>query len=159
MIVSPPETRIKGQGSGKAFQLSLGPRLSHSQGPCGPAIPWCWAGGGGGVAQPTCPPLPPPQVLVLELNDEEAEHAVEQVEADLLQDQEGYRWKGHERLCARPGPVRFEPGFQPFVLVQCQPPAVVTSLALHSEWRLVAFGTSHGFGLFDHQQRRQVFVK
>ncbi|XP_032473203.1 LLGL scribble cell polarity complex component 2 isoform X1 [Phocoena sinus] len=99
------------------------------------------------------------QVLVLELNDEAAEHAVEQVEADLLQDQEGYRWKGHERLCARPGPVHFEPGFQPFVLVQCQPPAVVTSLALHSEWRLVAFGTSHGFGLFDHQQRRQVFVK
>ncbi|XP_062936615.1 LLGL scribble cell polarity complex component 2 isoform X4 [Cynocephalus volans] len=99
------------------------------------------------------------QVLVLELNDEAAEHAVEQIEADLLQDQEGYRWKGHERLAARPGPVHFEPGFQPFVLVQCQPPAVVTSLALHSEWRLVAFGTSHGFGLFDHQQRRQVFVK
>lgn len=103
--------------------------------------------------------LTPPQVLVLELNDEAAEHAVECVEADLLQDQEGYRWKGHERLAARPGPVSFEPGFQPFVLVQCQPPAVVTSLALHSEWRLVAFGTSHGFGLFDHQQRRQVFVK
>uniref|UniRef100_A0A8D2IP41 LLGL scribble cell polarity complex component 2 n=1 Tax=Urocitellus parryii TaxID=9999 RepID=A0A8D2IP41_UROPR len=99
------------------------------------------------------------QVLVLELNDEAAEHAVEEVEADLLQDQEGYRWKGHERLAARSGPVYFEPGFQPFVLVQCQPPAVVTSLALHSEWRLVAFGTSHGFGLFDHQQRRQVFVK
>lgn len=98
-------------------------------------------------------------MLVLELNDEAAEHAVEQVEADLLQDQEGYRWKGHERLAARPGPVCFEAGFQPFVLVQCQPPAVVTSLALHSEWRLVAFGTSHGFGLFDHQQRRQVFVK
>uniref|UniRef100_H0V3K9 LLGL scribble cell polarity complex component 2 n=1 Tax=Cavia porcellus TaxID=10141 RepID=H0V3K9_CAVPO len=99
------------------------------------------------------------QVLLLELNDEAAEHAVKQVEADLLQDQEGYRWKGHERLAARLGPVRFEPGFQPFVLVQCQPPAVVTSLALHSEWRLVAFGTSHGFGLFDYQQRRQVFVK
>ncbi|CAO2646088.1 LLGL scribble cell polarity complex component 2 [Lemmus lemmus] len=99
------------------------------------------------------------QVLVLELNDEAAEHTVAYVEADLLQDQEGYRWKGHERLAARPGPVSFEPGFQPFVLVQCQPPAVVTSLALHSEWRLVAFGTSHGFGLFDHQQRRQVFVK
>nr|XP_012309140.2 lethal(2) giant larvae protein homolog 2 isoform X2 [Aotus nancymaae] len=99
------------------------------------------------------------QVLVLELNDEAAEQTVQRVEADLLQDQEGYRWKGHERLAARSGPVHFEPGFQPFVLVQCQPPAVVTSLALHSEWRLVAFGTSHGFGLFDHQQRRQVFVK
>ncbi|XP_042689079.1 LLGL scribble cell polarity complex component 2 isoform X3 [Centrocercus urophasianus] len=99
------------------------------------------------------------QVLVMELNDEGAEHVVDHVEADLLQDQEGYRWKGHEKLKTRDGPVRFEAGFQPFVLVQCQPPAVVTSLALHSEWKLVAFGTSHGFGLFDHQQRRLVFVK
>lgn len=160
MIVSPPETGIKGQRLGRRLLALLGPR------------DWAWVLGpflstlrvpevplllsAGGVTQPTCRV---PQVLVLELNDEEAEHAVEQVEADLLQDQEGYRWKGHERLCARPGPVHFEPGFQPFVLVQCQPPAVVTSLALHSEWRLVAFGTSHGFGLFDHQQRRQVFVK
>uniref|UniRef100_A0A8C3LYN8 LLGL scribble cell polarity complex component 2 n=1 Tax=Chrysolophus pictus TaxID=9089 RepID=A0A8C3LYN8_CHRPC len=99
------------------------------------------------------------QVLVMELNDEGAEHVVDHVEADLLQDQEGYRWKGHEKLKTRDGPVQFEAGFQPFVLVQCQPPAVVTSLALHSEWKLVAFGTSHGFGLFDHQQKRLVFVK
>ncbi|XP_069728992.1 LLGL scribble cell polarity complex component 2 isoform X4 [Phaenicophaeus curvirostris] len=99
------------------------------------------------------------QVLVMELNDEDAEHVVDHAEADLLQDQEGYRWKGHEKLKTRDGPVRFEAGFQPFVLIQCQPPAVVTSLALHSEWKLVAFGTSHGFGLFDHQQKRLVFVK
>ncbi|XP_003217256.1 LLGL scribble cell polarity complex component 2 isoform X1 [Anolis carolinensis] len=99
------------------------------------------------------------QVLVLELNDEEADQVIDRTEADLLQDQEGYKWKGHERLKTRDGPVRFEPGFQPFVLVQCQPPAVVTSLALHSEWKLVAFGTSHGFGLFDHQQKQLVFVK
>ncbi|XP_074967630.1 LLGL scribble cell polarity complex component 2 isoform X3 [Phalacrocorax aristotelis] len=99
------------------------------------------------------------QVLVMELNDEDAEHVVDHAEADLLQDQEGYRWKGHEKLKTRDGPVRFEAGFQPFVLVQCQPPAVVTSLAVHSEWKLVAFGTSHGFGLFDHQQKRLVFVK
>ncbi|XP_044528812.1 LLGL scribble cell polarity complex component 2 [Gracilinanus agilis] len=99
------------------------------------------------------------QVLVLELNDEDAEQVVDHVEANLLQDQEGYRWKGHERLRAREGSICFEPGFQPFILVQCQPPAVVTSLALHSEWKLVAFGTSHGFGLFDHQQKRQVLVK
>ncbi|XP_062976354.1 LLGL scribble cell polarity complex component 2 isoform X2 [Elgaria multicarinata webbii] len=99
------------------------------------------------------------QVLVMELNDEEAAQVIDHAEADLLQDQEGYKWKGHERLKTRDGPVRFEPGFQPFVLIQCQPPAVVTSLALHSEWKLVAFGTSHGFGLFDHQQKRLVFVK
>ncbi|XP_026557771.1 lethal(2) giant larvae protein homolog 2 isoform X3 [Pseudonaja textilis] len=99
------------------------------------------------------------QVLVMELNDEEAEQGIDHAEADFLQDQEGYKWKGHERLKTRDGPVQFEPGFQPFVLVQCQPPAVITSLALHSEWKLVAFGTSHGFGLFDHQQKRLVFVK
>nr|XP_020660757.1 lethal(2) giant larvae protein homolog 2 isoform X4 [Pogona vitticeps] len=99
------------------------------------------------------------QVLVMELNDEEADQVIDHTEADLLQDQEGYKWKGHERLKTRDGPVRFEPGFQPFILVQCQPPAVVTSLALHSEWKLVAFGTSHGFGLFDHQQKRLVLVK
>nr|XP_033817041.1 LLGL scribble cell polarity complex component 2 isoform X1 [Geotrypetes seraphini]XP_033817042.1 LLGL scribble cell polarity complex component 2 isoform X1 [Geotrypetes seraphini]XP_033817043.1 LLGL scribble cell polarity complex component 2 isoform X1 [Geotrypetes seraphini] len=99
------------------------------------------------------------QVLVMELNDEEADHVVEHTLVDLLQDQEGYRWKGHERLKIKEEPVHFTPGFQPFVLVQSQPPAVVTSLVLHSEWKLMAFGTSHGFGLFDYQQKRQVFVK
>ncbi|XP_077315728.1 LLGL scribble cell polarity complex component 2 isoform X1 [Lithobates pipiens] len=99
------------------------------------------------------------QVLVLELNDEAAQQVVDQTVVDLLQEQEGYRWKGHERLRAREDPVRFPPGFQPFSLVQCQPPAAVTSLTLHSEWRLLAFGTSHGFGVYDFQQRRQVMVK
>uniref|UniRef100_A0A665X663 LLGL scribble cell polarity complex component 2 n=1 Tax=Echeneis naucrates TaxID=173247 RepID=A0A665X663_ECHNA len=56
-------------------------------------------------------------------------------------------------------PVLFPPGFQPFALVQCQPPAVVTALTLHSEWKLVAFGTSHGFGLYDYQQKNNVLIK
>lgn len=67
--------------------------------------------------------------------------------------------KGHTRLDMREEPVLFPPGFQPFALVQCQPPAVVTALTLHSEWKLVAFGTSHGFGLYDYQQKNNVFVK
>ncbi|XP_006001736.1 LLGL scribble cell polarity complex component 2 [Latimeria chalumnae] len=99
------------------------------------------------------------QVLVMELNDEAAEQTVDSTVVDLLQDQEGFKWKGHERLNMRAEPVIFPPGFQPFVLVQCQPPAVLTSLTLHSEWKLVAFGTSHGFGLFDYQQKREVFAK
>lgn len=100
-----------------------------------------------------------PKVLVLELNDEASQHTVDHTVVDLLQEQEGYRWKGHERLHARQDPVRFSPGFQPFALVQCQPPAAVTSLALHSEWRLLAFGTSHGFGVYDFQRKCQVMVK
>nr|XP_057918282.1 LLGL scribble cell polarity complex component 2 isoform X3 [Doryrhamphus excisus] len=99
------------------------------------------------------------QILVLELNDEEAEHTVEAKVVDLLQGQEGFRWKGHARLDVREEPVLFPTGFQPFTVVQCQPPAVVTALVLHSEWKLVAFGTSHGFGLFDYQQKSNVFIK
>ncbi|KAK6301838.1 hypothetical protein J4Q44_G00278910 [Coregonus suidteri] len=99
------------------------------------------------------------QVLVLELNDEAAEQTVEATVADLLQGQEGFRWKGHTRLEVREEPVMFPPGFQPFALVQCQPPAVVTALTLHSEWKLVTFGTSHGFGLYDYQQKNNVLVR
>lgn len=99
------------------------------------------------------------QILVMELNDEAAEQSIEAKVVDLLQGQEGFRWKGHTRLDVREEPVLFPPGFQPFALVQCQPPAVVTALNLHSEWKLVAFGTSHGFGLFDYQQKNSVFVK
>ncbi|XP_037611029.1 LLGL scribble cell polarity complex component 2 isoform X1 [Sebastes umbrosus] len=99
------------------------------------------------------------QILVLELNDEAAEQTVEAKVVDLLQGQEGFRWKGHTQLDVREEPVLFPPGFQPFALVQCQPPAVVTALTLHSEWKLVAFGTSHGFGLYDYQQKNDVLVK
>uniref|UniRef100_A0AAQ4NZH6 LLGL scribble cell polarity complex component 2 n=1 Tax=Gasterosteus aculeatus aculeatus TaxID=481459 RepID=A0AAQ4NZH6_GASAC len=99
------------------------------------------------------------QILVLELNDEAAEQTVEAKVVDLLQGQEGFRWKGHTQLDVREEPVLFPPGFQPFALVQCQPPAVVTALTLHSEWKLVAFGTSHGFGLYDYQQKNNVLIK
>ncbi|XP_044193397.1 LLGL scribble cell polarity complex component 2 isoform X2 [Thunnus albacares] len=99
------------------------------------------------------------QILVLELNDEAAEQTVEAKVVDLLQGQEGFRWKGHTRLDVREEPVLFPAGFQPFALVQCQPPAVVTALNLHSEWKLIAFGTSHGFGLYDYQQKNNVLIK
>ncbi|XP_035260615.1 LLGL scribble cell polarity complex component 2 isoform X1 [Anguilla anguilla] len=99
------------------------------------------------------------QILMMELNDEPAEQVVEASLVDLLQGQEGFRWKGHARLEVREEPVTFPPGFQPFALVQCQPPAVVTALSLHSEWKLVAFGTSHGFGLYDYLQRSPVLVR
>uniref|UniRef100_A0A4W4EGU6 LLGL scribble cell polarity complex component 2 n=1 Tax=Electrophorus electricus TaxID=8005 RepID=A0A4W4EGU6_ELEEL len=99
------------------------------------------------------------QILMLEMNDELACQTVESTVVDLLQGQEGFRWKGQARLDLRQEPVNFPPGFQPFTLVQCQPPAVVTAIALHSEWKLVAFGTSHGFGVYDYQQKSNVLVK
>lgn len=106
---------------------------------------------------------PPPrlraQVLVLELSDEPSEQAVSVASVDLLQDREGFTWKGHERLSPRTGPLPWPAGFQPRVLVQCLPPAAVTAVTLHAEWSLVAFGTSHGFGLFDYQRRSPVLAR
>uniref|UniRef100_A0A663NC62 LLGL scribble cell polarity complex component 1 n=1 Tax=Athene cunicularia TaxID=194338 RepID=A0A663NC62_ATHCN len=99
------------------------------------------------------------QVLVMELSDEKSEHAVSVATVDLLQDREGFTWKGHDRLAPRNGPLPFAPGFQPSVLVQCVPPAAVTAVTLHSEWNLVAFGTSHGFGLFDYYRRNPVLAR
>lgn len=99
------------------------------------------------------------QVLVMELSDEKSEHAVSVATVDLLQDREGFTWKGHDRLAPRNGPLHFPPGFQPSVLVQCVPPAAVTAVTLHSEWNLVAFGTSHGFGLFDYYRRNPVLAR
>lgn len=99
------------------------------------------------------------QVLVLGLSEERSGAAPQVSVVDLLQDREGFTWKGHERLEPRPQPGPFAPGFQPQVLLQCLPPASVTAVALQAEWSLVSFGTSHGFGLFDYQRRRTVLAR
>uniref|UniRef100_A0AAQ5YUP9 LLGL scribble cell polarity complex component 1 n=1 Tax=Amphiprion ocellaris TaxID=80972 RepID=A0AAQ5YUP9_AMPOC len=96
------------------------------------------------------------QVIVLGLSDEPSDHLVDVSVVDLLQDREGFTWKGHDKLEPRLKPAPFPPGFQPLVLVQCLPPASVTAVALHAEWNLISFGTSHGFGLFDYHRRNAV---
>ncbi|XP_072532435.1 lethal(2) giant larvae protein homolog 1 isoform X1 [Salminus brasiliensis] len=99
------------------------------------------------------------QVIVLYLSDEKSDHMIDVATLDLLQDREGFTWKGHDRLPPKSGPVLFAPGFQPVVLVQCMPPAAVTAVTLHAEWNLIAFGTSHGFGLFDYHRRSPVLAR
>lgn len=99
------------------------------------------------------------QVIVLGLSDERSDHSVDVSVVDLLQDREGFTWKGHDRLEPRLKPAPFAPGFQPLVLVQCLPPASVTAVALHAEWNLISFGTSHGFGLFDYHRRNAVLAR
>ncbi|EMP35543.1 Lethal(2) giant larvae protein like protein 1 [Chelonia mydas] len=99
------------------------------------------------------------QVLVMELSDEKSNHMINVATVDLLQDREGFTWKGHDRLTPKNGSLTFSAGFQPSVLVQCMPPAAVTAVTLHAEWNLVAFGTSHGFGLFDYYRRNPVLAR
>lgn len=95
----------------------------------------------------------------MDLNEDKSEHTINVATLDLLQDREGFTWKGHDRLAPKNGPVRFAPGFHPLILVQCMPPAAVTAVTLHAEWNLIAFGTSHGFGLFDYHRRSPVLAR
>ncbi|XP_032816849.2 lethal(2) giant larvae protein homolog 1 isoform X1 [Petromyzon marinus] len=99
------------------------------------------------------------QVLIMELGDEAAVQEIAVVTVDLLKEREGFAWKGHERLVVRPGPRTLPAGYRPGLLLQVLPPAAVTALVLHAEWRLLAFGTSHGFGLFDYQKAHVVFAR
>ncbi|XP_036406531.1 lethal(2) giant larvae protein homolog 1-like [Megalops cyprinoides] len=99
------------------------------------------------------------QVLVMDLSEEKSEHMINVATVDLLQDREGFTWKGHDRLAPKNGPISFAPGFHPIMLVQCMPPAAVTAVTLHAEWNLIAFGTSHGFGLFDYHRRSPVLAR
>uniref|UniRef100_UPI00358E435B lethal(2) giant larvae protein homolog 1-like isoform X2 n=1 Tax=Myxine glutinosa TaxID=7769 RepID=UPI00358E435B len=99
------------------------------------------------------------QVLLMELNDESTEHEINTYTMDLLEENETFRWKGHDRLIIRSGPVPLPAGYQPQLVVQAMPPASLTALALQAEWHLLAFGTSHGFGLFDCHQRKSVLTK
>ncbi|XP_066545057.1 lethal(2) giant larvae protein homolog 1 [Amia ocellicauda] len=99
------------------------------------------------------------QVLVMEVNEEMSDHLINTATVDLLQDREGFSWKGHDRLAPKNGPISFPPGFHPIILVQCLPPAAVTAVTLHAEWNLIAFGTSHGFGLFDYHRRGAVLAR
>lgn len=82
-----------------------------------PSLPWLWG-----------------QVLVLELSDTPSEKTVSVSSVDLLQDREGFTWKGHERLSPCTGPLPWPAGFQPRVLVQCLPKAT----RLHSAWSVTA---------------------
>uniref|UniRef100_A0A8C9C828 LLGL scribble cell polarity complex component 1 n=1 Tax=Phocoena sinus TaxID=42100 RepID=A0A8C9C828_PHOSS len=86
------------------------------------------------------------QVLVLELSDEPSDQAVGVASVDLLQDREGFTWKGHERLSPRTGPLPWPAGFQPRALVQCLPPAAVTAVTLHAEWGPLVAGLEGGLG-------------
>lgn len=61
-----------------------------------------------------------------------------------------FTWKGREKLSARPGVHKFEPGYQLVSYVQLNPPASATSTDLRSDWHLFAVGTSYGFLLYDY---------
>ncbi|XP_012939800.1 lethal(2) giant larvae protein homolog 1 isoform X2 [Aplysia californica] len=99
------------------------------------------------------------QVLVFHMERQEREQDLKEVKVNIMADHEGFVWKGHEALTCKVDDLKYAAGFQPTCIMQLEPPAACTALALHSEWQLVAAGTGQGFALLDYAQKKEVATR
>lgn len=98
------------------------------------------------------------QVIVFELKDEAAQLHLTRETVDLVSGLD-FIWKSHECLPLEQEPISVEAGYQPRTIVQLNPPASVTALALHTEWGLFAAGTTHGFAVFSYEINKAIAYK
>ncbi|XP_046587651.1 lethal(2) giant larvae protein homolog 1 isoform X2 [Neodiprion pinetum] len=98
-------------------------------------------------------------VITAVISSEPINKEIKAVTMNIVNDRDGFVWKGHDQLPARSTSISFGVGFQPQSLLQLHPPAAITALALHSEWGLLAAGTAHGLAVFDYTRAKTVSVK
>ncbi|XP_015429859.1 PREDICTED: lethal(2) giant larvae protein homolog 1 isoform X2 [Dufourea novaeangliae] len=98
-------------------------------------------------------------VITASISSEPVNKEIKAVTMNIVNDRDGFVWKGHDHLPVRTASISFAVGFQPQSLLQLYPPAAVTALALHSEWGLLAAGTAHGLAVFDYTRTKAVTVK
>lgn len=98
-------------------------------------------------------------VITAKISNEATNKDIKSITMNVVNDRDGFAWKGHDHLPARTASISFAAGFQPEALLQLYPPAAVTALALHSEWGLLAAGTAHGLAVFDYVRKKHVSVK
>ncbi|XP_054013491.1 lethal(2) giant larvae protein homolog 1 isoform X5 [Hylaeus anthracinus] len=98
-------------------------------------------------------------VITATVSSEAVNKEIKAVKMNIVDDRDGFVWKGHDNLPARTASISFAVGFQPQSLLQLYPPAAVTALAIHSEWGLLAAGTAHGLAVFDYTRAKAVSVK
>jgi len=100
------------------------------------------------------------QVIICDLASEAGEDAdVPVIKSDLVTEKEGFTWKGHQALLARPGPFKMPVGFQPRAFVQISPPASINSLVFAQNYGLAAAGTAHGLVIVDTVQLSLTLAK
>ena len=66
-------------------------------------------------------------------------------DVDLMAEDEDFVWKGLEALDVRSCQFRHPAGFRPDDIVQLDPPSSITSLAINTDWGLVAAGHLNSF--------------
>ena len=89
------------------------------------------------------------QVVVFELGETTPAN-IEINEVKIVPDDAGFRWKGaHPAKLKDLSAESLPSGYVLKTVVQCEPPAPITSMAVNEKYGLIAAGTSHGFGVFD----------
>ena len=73
------------------------------------------------------------------------EFDIQVTDVDLMTEDEDFMWKGQTALDVRSCQFRHPPGFRPEDVVQLEPPSAVTSLAINTDWGLLAAGNSQGW--------------
>ncbi|KAK9887726.1 hypothetical protein WA026_000044 [Henosepilachna vigintioctopunctata] len=99
------------------------------------------------------------QVLVAKFDTEVLEGPLKLTTMNIVNDRDGFVWKGHSQLNPKTDDIRQPRGFQCTSLMQLYPPAAVTCCALQADWGLVSAGTAHGLALFDYVRNKAVMVK
>ncbi|KAK4337043.1 hypothetical protein RND71_043391 [Anisodus tanguticus] len=98
------------------------------------------------------------QVLVFELKEEAAKYQLTREDIDLVTGLD-FVWKSHECLSLESNMISFEPGYQPTSIIQLNPPASITALALNTDWNLFSAGTTHGFAIFNYETNKTISFK
>lgn len=98
-------------------------------------------------------------LITAKFASEAVEKEIKPVTMNVVNDRDGFVWKGHDHLPPRTTNISFAVGFQPQTLLQLYPPAAITALAIQSEWGLLAAGTAHGLAVFDYSRSKAVSVK
>lgn len=98
-------------------------------------------------------------IITAKISSEINSKNMKSVKMNIVNDRDGFAWKGHDSLPVRSVVIDFTIGFQPDSLVQLYPPAAVTALSIHSEWGLIAAGTAHGLAVFDYIRNKPIIVK
>ncbi|KAL3273313.1 hypothetical protein HHI36_014764 [Cryptolaemus montrouzieri] len=99
------------------------------------------------------------QVLIAKFDTEVLEEPLKVTTMNIVNDRDGFVWKGHSQLTPKSEDIRQNRGFQCTSFLQLYPPAAVTCCALQADWGLVAAGTAHGVALFDYVKNKAVMVK
>lgn len=99
------------------------------------------------------------QVVIAKFDTEVLDGPLKVTSMNIVNDRDGFVWKGHNQLTPKQGNIHQTRGFQAKSVLQLHPPAVATCCILQADWGLVAAGTVHRLLLLDYIKDKPVMVK